>query len=470
MGFKLKSLATKKILITKLVICLLFEYSYAQDSIKSPPSLPRIPKGQKSFRAYYTRLNYTAEWDQLWRVGKFADVLVTFDDSEIGFMFWRGANYIPQWVSENGIWYNNQFVERRANADGLKGCIEPMSDKRCRYSHVRIIENNKVRKIIHWRYAPVDLEYRRPFIDPKTGEGDWVDEYYIIYPDASAVRSATLYSTAINEFTDWQESIVVNQPGTRPEDNIDSTAISISNLEGKVAYYTWPERADKGMNNLPAGSCIQIVNIKSKMKPYIVVPPDPDLKIFPFRKHSPISIFHWWDHWPVSMEKSSTHKAVDKSKPSHTSLTCWKGWEPYSTSNNSKTFVMLHGMTNKPAEQLINLAKSWLQPAKIEIVSKGYVYEGYDRQEKAYCIKRAIANPQNTLSFIIESSKAYPLHNPAFIIRKWGDKQVKVKVEGSVQRPEEIRQAIEYGLDGNTLVLWFKVDLSEEVVFSISPI
>jgi len=242
-----------------------------------------------------------------------------------------------------------------------------MSDKRCRYSHVRIIENNEARKIIHWRYAPVDLEYRHPFVDPETGEGDWVDEYYIIYPDASAVRSATLYSTAINEFTDWQESIIVNQPGTGPEDNIDSKAVSIGNLKGEVTHYTWPETAEKGIKNLPANSCIQILNIKSEMKPYIVVPPDPELKIFAFGGHNPNSIFHQWDHWPVSMKKSSCHIAEDNSKPSSTSLMCWKGWKPYSTSDNSKTHVMLHGMTDKPVEQLTDLAKSWLCPAKIKV-------------------------------------------------------------------------------------------------------
>jgi len=452
-----------------LLISILFVFCVQVNVRANPKMLPDVPKGENQFRAYYTRQNYTEEWEQSWRVGKFADVLVTFEGRDIGFMFWRGTSYIPHWISENGIWYNNQFVERRANADGLKGCIEPMSDKRCRYSHVRIIENNEVRKIVHWRYAPVDLEYRRPYVDLETDEGDWVDEYYIIYPDASAVRSATLYSTAINEFTDWQESIVVNQPGTGPEDNIDSKAISISNLKGEVAYYSWPETADNGMNNLPAGSCIQVVNIKSDIKPYIVVPPDPALKIFPFRKHSPISIFHWWDHWPVSMGKSSSHKAEDKFKPSHTSLTCWKGWEPYSTSDNSKTYVMLHGMTNKPVEQLIDLAKSWLQPAKIEEISEGYTYEGYDRQEKAYCIKSA-ANPPKPLLFMVASSKTHPLYNPAFIIHNWGDKQTKVEVKGGSQKPEEIKQAIECGLDGNNLVLWIKMNALQNVSFSISPI
>jgi len=163
----------KQILLTILMMVLLLGYSNAQEPSKE---LPRIPDGQKSFRAYYTRLNYTKEWEQKWRVGEFADVLVTFDSSDIGFVFWRGTNYIPHWITENGIWYNNQFVERRSwGVVGTSGCVEPLSDKQCRYSHVRIIENNEARKIIHWRYAPVDVEYNHPFIDSVSGWYDWVD-------------------------------------------------------------------------------------------------------------------------------------------------------------------------------------------------------------------------------------------------------------------------------------------------------
>ena len=33
------------------------------------------------------------------------------------------------------------------------GDFEPMSDKQDRYSHVRIVENNDARTVIHWRYA-----------------------------------------------------------------------------------------------------------------------------------------------------------------------------------------------------------------------------------------------------------------------------------------------------------------------------
>ena len=457
----------KRILVTNLIMCLFLGFSYAQEPKKE---LPCIPEGQKSFRAYYTRLNYTKEWEQKWRVGEFADILVTFDNSDIGFIFWRGTNYIPQWITENGIWYNNQFVERRGR--GIKettGCVEPMSDKQCRYSHARIIENNEARKIIHWRYAPVDVEYNHPFVDSVTGWYDWVDEYYIIYPDAVATRSATLYSTGINEFADWQESIVVHQPGKSPEDNIEDTAVSISNLQGEVTHYSWP-RDKSPLDGLPTNSCIQLVNTRSIMKPFIVMPPDTGLSIRAFRGQSPNTIYRHWDHWPVSQDKSWTRHALDNSTPSHTSLTYWKGWNPSATTENSKTYVMMHGMTGKGIEQLTNLAKSWLHPANINSISSGYVFDGYDRQQRAFSFTSATSNPKQPLQFKVEASKENPLHNPAFIIHNWGNKKAKIELEGSSQKIEDIRQDIEYDLDGNSLVIWLKTEVLKEVHFSISPI
>ena len=68
-----------------------------------------------------------------------------------------------------------------------------MSDKQNRYSHVRVLQNNDARAVIHWRYALCEAEhYGLANVDPFTGWSDWTDEYYTIYPDGSAVREAAL--------------------------------------------------------------------------------------------------------------------------------------------------------------------------------------------------------------------------------------------------------------------------------------
>lgn len=77
-------------------------------------------------------------------------------------------------VTENGKRIGNQSAETFADM----GCMEHMSDKQDRYSHVRIIENHAARVVIHWRYALCDITYQIANINPITNWGDWTDEYY----------------------------------------------------------------------------------------------------------------------------------------------------------------------------------------------------------------------------------------------------------------------------------------------------
>lgn len=435
------------------------------------PSLPGIPKNHNGFRAYYTRLNYTEEWEKPWRVGPYTDVVVCFPNSDAGFLFWHGAGYIPHWVTENGIWYNNQFVER--SSVGIKettGCVEPMSDKQCRYSQVRIIQDNNARKVIHWRYAPVDVQYRHPYVDPATGWYDWVDEYYFLYPDAVATREATLYSTEVNAFADWQESIVVHQPGRSPEDNIETTAVSIGNLQGAMKHYFWPEASKKTtLDGLPDHPCLQVVNLKSKLKPFLVIPPDEGLQIQLFDKHARHSIFRQWNHWPVSQDKSWSREAKDNSKPSCTSLTFWKGWKPVATTDHSQTMVMLHGLSDQPADRLLTVAKSWLRPAAVTMKTQDATFDGYDRTQRAYVFTLRDSDTTRSIEFDIAATPETPLHNPAFIVHRWQGSGAKVVVNGGTPKPAEIQHAVEFGLTGNSLVVWLPADISTATRVCITP-
>lgn len=149
--------------------------AYLKNKPSTPPRievrvLPAGPPGPGRFGAEYARLSYYKGWDDLWRVGDYPDVVVRFDQAGYRFVLWRGTSYIPHWVTENGIWYDNEFTE--SFQPGLRGSAEPMSDKTCRYSNVRIIESSDARVVIHWRYAPVDVGYKFAFTDPASGWGD----------------------------------------------------------------------------------------------------------------------------------------------------------------------------------------------------------------------------------------------------------------------------------------------------------
>ena len=80
-----------------------------------PWVLPAGPEVSPGFRAEYRKLSYSPEWDGLWRVGDFADIVVTFADKPWRYVFWRGTRYLPSLVTApgpGGIWSNDQGAER----------------------------------------------------------------------------------------------------------------------------------------------------------------------------------------------------------------------------------------------------------------------------------------------------------------------------------------------------------------------
>jgi hypothetical protein len=173
--------------------------AYRKTTVKNvqPLSFRRMPSGSDEpmpFGAYYTQLQYAPGWDALWQGSDRPDVIVRFDDSPVKLVFWRGTGYIPAFVSENGIWMSDQSCEDWGSGE----CFEVMSDKQCRYSHVRIVENSPARVVIHWRYALTSISYEI-FKQSDTYPGDWADEYWTVYPDSDG-------------FSAWEEEFAGTNP------------------------------------------------------------------------------------------------------------------------------------------------------------------------------------------------------------------------------------------------------------------
>ena len=165
--------------------------------------------------------------------------MVRFDHEDYRLIFWRGTNYIPCWASAEGIWYTNEFNETWGH--GATGCAEPMSDKNCVYSHVRIIESNDARCVIHWRYALVDVMGVRPRKDPIAGWTDFTDETHTIYPDGTGTRKVTLHSTQPLNPHEFQETIMVLGPGQSPQDVVEPEALTMANMAGEDHTYSWAQ-------------------------------------------------------------------------------------------------------------------------------------------------------------------------------------------------------------------------------------
>ncbi len=71
-------------------------------------------------------------------------------NKNIKFVLWDRANNAPAWRLTNQFLLNFEFFE---SGDSIyPGCHEAMSDRQRHGQTVTIVENNDVRKIIHWRW------------------------------------------------------------------------------------------------------------------------------------------------------------------------------------------------------------------------------------------------------------------------------------------------------------------------------
>lgn len=454
----------------------------------NPPRLPAGPDGPGEFGASYTRLQYTKAWEHHWRVGDHPDVLVRFDQAPYRFVFWRGTSFIPCWVTGNGVWYTNEFFE--TGEIPKQKSAEPMSDKQTRNSQVRIIENNAARVVVHWRYSPLYPDYSHAHVNPETGWNDWVDEYYTIYPDGVGVRKIRVFSThpfpvpgkepGMGGFREYHESIIINPPGTAPHDNIQTKGLTLANMDGQTITYSWengPPKIDISKNkkltipeylrkerpshpwrayltDIPAPN-IHRVNLKAKHSPFVIVHPK-DVMIDCYVREVKLdrSIFPWWNHWPVTQIESNGRWAYTKDRPSHSSLTHIY-WPPHQQDHQSLTKIMLHGMTDRPAKELVPLAKSWINPAPLSILDGAASPAHYDPTERAYLLTMDQPGSKKPLRLRLNSSPAHPAVNPAIIMSGCGDRPVTVSLNGRIGTQNiDYRAGFRKTLNGTDLVLW----------------
>jgi hypothetical protein len=436
--------------------------------------MPSGPEGPGKFGAYYTKLKYYDEWDALFRVGDHADVVVQFDDSPIRVVFWRGTRYSPAWVMENGQWMADQSAEY---FDTINGCFEHMIDPHCNYSHVRIIENTPARVVVHWRYIPVNVRNQFSQVDEKTGWSDCVDEYYTFFPDGIGVRKVVQQTSG--DPLAPSESIVLCQPGTKPEDNVHLEAMTLVNMKGENHTYSWANGAPifkKGEN--PENPVIQIVNLKSEYKPFTILEKENNMEVFGLEQRLEVSHFPWWNHWPVAQNLSDGRYCQAADRPSHFSL-AWGGPPFHDEAGNiikarvsgsegeleiakndmgktSTTFwsSWMYGASKQTPDELASLSRSWIQPPALKIVKGNFTSDGYDFTQRSY-ILNSPDNKSNLLQLELAASNDSPVVNVCMLIKGWEADRVIVEMNGrELQENKDYRIGKIRSLESEDLVIW----------------
>ncbi len=443
-----------------------------------PRRLPSGPKDVLRFGAFYYHLKYCEEWDTVWR-GSGPDVVVAFEFAPVRVVFWRGISYAPCWVTEKGNWFTNEFMERGPDRKN-RGCSESMSDKRAHYSHVKILENSDARAVVYWRNAPVGVDYEFAFVDEVTGWGDWSEEYHTIYPDGVAVRKVVMWSNNFKAWHEWCQSILPLHPAQRPEDVLDAKRIlSVANMKGETK--TFGRESGKKSYGFPTvpGANIQIVYLDSRFNPFLVLD-DRDGKNDRGRSGPEIfrasgdgwcehSEFPWGNHWPVTQVPLLSRHPQAADRPSHT-WTSTQYSAPCQTTTNSMTKIMLCGLTDKPVEELLPLARSWLRPPTLTVTSAAFANEGYDPTQRAYILTCQHSGKPAKLEVVLLASEESPLVNPALIVKDWGKAGVALRLDGvSVVPAEDLALGHRERLEGTDLVVWIRTTSMAPLHIELTP-
>nr|WP_299382917.1 LamG domain-containing protein [Allomuricauda sp.] len=431
--------------------------------------LPEIQLDDAAFGAFYTKLKYDEDWDRLWRDDRYPDIVVTFDKKKHSMVFWKGTNYNMNLVTENGKWIADQSAE----TFGEFGCMEHMSDKQNRYSHVRVIENNKARVVVHWRYALTDINYTIANTDPVTNWGDWADEYYYIYPDGYAIRHYRIHG--MDDGYSITEPALLSNPGERPEDNIDMVAVTLANVNGETSshsFETWPSDQLQGgrFKHSIDDEVLSVINVKSNTKPFFIYeepggigPYGGGRKEIDYR----LSKFHWRNHWPVSQIPSDGRFVLANDRVTSSAITSPLAGMQRENEGGALEGRFVLGLSDGSMEDLVQFAKFWLNTPEIALSDDSFSYEGFSRNDRAYHMTRNSRTAEMVQMEIAADAQA-PLVNPVFIIHNWGDAAPSISLDEEVLPSEKFRYAIRNTLESRDLILWFDLALDKKTKLVLS--
>jgi hypothetical protein len=405
-------------------------------------------------------------------------VEVTFDLLPTSMRFHLPS--FPCMVTENNIRYSNFWAETYEPRIG-GGSFEPLFDRRHRYARMWIEHQSDARIVVRVRGALCNTEGDIAHSDIPSGspygKGDWVDEWFYIYPDGVHVRHVKIYTglapvsrpfgfdrdppRVVHEF---MESAVLGEPGHRPTDDIEIRALTLIRLIGGHTENLLPEGESTTISYKPypedfgdfRDASIMLVNLKAKYRPFTIGMPY-GARVQPYWPEDDLPhVFQTWGDPPDEGYSSALGHILNY-------------WH-YRRTDNTLEQVYLQGMTNAadPVEELVSLAWSWIAAPLLDMEGLGMSYANitYDRTQRAYIVPREGRGPRELEFTLVEDEDmgefGAPMRivNPAFVVKDWGKAPVTLEIDG---KPRARGPGFRVGYEGADLVLWLQFKSSESV-------
>jgi len=385
--------------------------------------------------------------------------------------------WVTGYVTPEGVTCAQGYSET-FDSKNCTGCAEICQDRELRYARMWIARQSPPRIIVRTRGALCDRDGKiaHSDIDSQSpyGKGDWADEWFTIYPDGTCVRMVTIYTgMARKAAAHWgrkglhpfecQETIILSNTGRPPTEDIDVNALTLVTMDGRartVSFKPYPKAGE-----LLKGANIQVVNLKSRFKPFTIVQND-DVAISPYygpaidRKHLDKRVFVGWPRGPKWTKRYNV------------ALSHVVDWKFHKRTKNTLTRAYLLGMTeatgqDKQAAELAPIAKAWLEAPELKTASTGYKSLGFDRTQKAWMIEKTHSG-EAPLAVEIAASKDRPVINPCIIIRNCNRTVVSFQQDGQrIREGKGLRIGFEKRKQRTDLVVWRRTSAVAPVRFAI---
>lgn len=307
--------------------------------------------------------------------------------------------------------------------------------------------------------------------DEKTGWGCWVDEYYTFFPDGTGIRKAMWQKGSLGRPRQFQESIPLTHPGQLQGDVIYPDYVTIANLLGETQVFSYIEDPPKETEKfIPQNPLIQRHNFKSKAKPFIIFEKGSRMHYLKDMNITSLSKPGSCSHWPVGQVPSDgrTTQAVDRAS----SFLGFPITDPVVHEGpDSRNWVnSLYGMTEKPMEELVVLAKSWAQAPELKIVSGAVTNRGYDMSQRTYKLENMTPSLPLDMKCLLCADDEFPIKNVCLSIKGWGSASAELTFEGEKLVPgSDLELGYIRTIEGTDLVVWIAKTSNRPVRISLKP-
>ncbi|GAG08135.1 unnamed protein product, partial [marine sediment metagenome] len=130
----------------------------------------------------------------------------------------------------------------------------------------------------------------------------------------------------------------------------------------------------------------------------------------------------------------------------------------------------LYGMTEKPIDDLVVLARSWTQAPDLKVVSGNIKNLGYDMSQRSYKLENISSEVPQELEFLLCADEISPLMNACLYIKGWGDAGVELTVDGQNLVPgKDMELGYVRTITDSDLVVWITKTSNRPVRISLKP-